>query len=99
MDKQEMLDKLTEIGTCEDDVQRRTLLTEIRDSVSEVFDSNADLTEKNSNLTTEVERIQGENMKLYLRVSEQREPEKPHVEAPKPKRSFEDLFDGKGGIK
>ena len=99
MEKQEFLDRLDEIGTCEDDVTRRTLLTEIRESVSEVFDSNADLTDKNSKLTTENERILGENMKLFLRVGEQREPEKPHVTEPKEKRSFENLFDEKGGIK
>ena len=99
MEKEEILSKLDEIGTCEDDVTRRTLLTEIRDNVSEVFDSNVDLTEKNSKLTTENERILGENMKLFLRVGEVREPEKPHKEEPKEKRSYENLFDEKGGIK
>ena len=99
MDKEEILSRIEEIGTCDDDVTRRTLLTEIRESVSEVFDSNVDLTEKNSKLTTENERILGENMKLFLRVGEIREPDKPHVEQPKEKRSFENLFDEKGGIK
>ena len=100
MEKQEILDRLEEIGTCEDEVQRRTLLTEIRDSVSEVFESNTSLEEQNSKLTTENERILGENMKLFLRVSEHREPDKPHTkDEPKEKRSFKNLFDEKGGIK
>lgn len=99
MEKEELLQRLDEIGTCEDDVQRRTLLTEVRDSVSEVFDSNASLVEQNSTLTTDNERIKGENMKLYLRVTEKSEPDKPpHVEEPKEKRSFNNLFNEKGGL-
>lgn len=100
MVRDEFLQKIEEIGTCEDDVQRRTLLTEMRDSISEVFDSNDKLTEENSKLTTDNERILGENMKLFLRVSEKTEPDKPpHVDEPKEKRSFNNLFNEKGGLK
>ena len=104
MDKETFLSKILEVGTLEDDVQRRTLLTEISDSVSEVYDNvdslNTTIESLNTNLTkvnTDLENAQKENMKLFLRVGEQKsgadinksntgfdkEPEK---------RKFEDLF-------
>ena len=104
MDKETFLSKIIEIGTIEDDVQRRTLLTEISDAVSEVYDNvdslnvtidslNGNLTKANENL----EKAQAENMKLFLRVGEQKtgetlQKEETGLTKDPEKRKFEDLF-------
>lgn len=98
MDKQELIEQITKIGTCEDDVERRTMLTELQDSVSTVFDSNEQLTTENTELRDNVNRLYDENMKLFLRVGEDKKPDD-EPEPPKEKRKFEDLFNEKGGLK
>ena len=92
MDFTELINKITEVGTTEDDVTRRSLLTEIETEVTELHNSNTTLTEQNSTLTDDIQRVREENMKLFLKVSEEREPEENKKEPPKEKRKFEDLF-------
>lgn len=100
MDKQAFLNKIAEIGTCEDDVARRTLLTELSDEATPIFDDLNSLTEQNNNLTTDNETLRQANMKLFLKVGEQKTPDIEQVQgAPKEKRKFEDLFNEKGEIK
>ena len=41
MDKQAFLDKLKSIGTSEDEVERRTMLSELTDEVNRVYDENS----------------------------------------------------------
>lgn len=111
MDKDTFLSKITEIGTCEDDVQRRTMLAEIMDSVSQVFDDNATHQETintlNNTITENNERINKlneANMSLYLRVTEQKSQSQVQqnstgIREPgedKEKLTFEALFE-KGG--
>ena len=98
MDKAEFLEKIKNIGTCEDDVTRRTMLTELQDDVSNVFDTNENLTKENNDLKGDNNRLYDENMKLFLRVSDDKEPDD-EPKPPKEKRKFEDLFNDKGGIK
>ena len=50
MDKDSFLEKIKQIGTLEDEVERRTALTELTDEVSGIFDTNNDLMEKNKKL-------------------------------------------------
>ena len=92
MEFNELLEKITEAGTTEDDVTRRSLLTEIETEVTELHNNNTTLTEQNSTLTQDNERVREENMRLFLKVSEEREPEEKKKEEPKEKRKFEDLF-------
>lgn len=107
MDKNEFLEAIEQIGTCEDDVQRRTLLDNLRNNASTDYDNLADLTEKNTKLTSENEEIRSANMKLFLQLGAEKKSieENPPNEIPggKPeetkKREFEDLFDEKGGLK
>ena len=49
MDKNQFLEMVKQIGTIEDEVERRTKLTELSDSVSGIFDSNVELSEKVKN--------------------------------------------------
>lgn len=102
MDKAEFLNKIKEIGTCEDEATRRTLLTEMGDDVSSVFDRVDSLTVENQSYIDANERLREANMKLFLQVGEDRQPAdpNPNEEPPEqPKRKFEDLFNEKGDIK
>ncbi|MBO7241788.1 MAG: hypothetical protein J6U90_04985 [Methanobrevibacter sp.] len=101
MEKQEFLDKITAIGTCEDDVERRTLLSELQESVSADYDSMADLTAKNTDLTAEIKKVKEHNMDLFLQVTSNNKELPPDAEKDEPeeKLSFDDLFDEKGGLK
>lgn len=101
MDKATFLSKIQEIGTCEDEATRRTLLTEISDDVSVVYDNNESLKASNDQYIAANERLREANMKLFLQVGEDRESEDgpPEKEEEKPKRKFEDLFNEKGDLK
>lgn len=99
MDKKEFLEMMQNIGTCEDDVQRRSMLADLQEDIENVIDTNEKLTTDTANQRAEIERLQGENMKLYLKVtSDDKEPDDVPP-APKEKRKFEDLFNDNGGIK
>lgn len=101
MDKNEFLQAIREIGTCEDDVQRRDMLNDLQNNVSSIFDENTSLTERNTSLTTDNETLRSANMKLFLQVGSD-EPNTPNgseVDKAKEKRKFEDLFNEKGEIK
>lgn len=112
MDRDTFLSKITEIGTCEDDVQRRTLLTEISDEVSKMYD-NAD--ESSNNIESlkkdieknkeDMEELRKANMELFKRLGAPKTPEEQQKastgisEPEEHKRKFEDLFNEKGMIK
>lgn len=112
MDKETFLSKIAEIGSCDDDVQRRTLLEEMSEGVSQIYDSSDEQTKTIEDLKTSIEnekqmtdRLREENNKLFLRVSSQRTDEERKkastgIEEPEEhKRKFEDLFNEKGMIK
>lgn len=104
MDKDTFLSKITEIGTETDDVKRRSLLTEISDSVSSMYDNestlnttidslNASLTKANESL----QKAQETNMQLFLRVNAQKSEQGVSddltgVEKEPERLSYEDLF-------
>ena len=105
MEKQEFLERVTAIGTCEDDAERRELLTQLSEEASKDYDTIATLTDENSNLRTKNETLRDANMQLFLRVGENKNPDEQkgditgvHVEENK-KRSFDELFNEKGEIK
>lgn len=101
MERQEVLDLIKEIGTIEDDVERRGKLAELTDEVSKGYESIETLTAENETLIKDNERIRQQNMDLYLRVGEPKKEEGKGSEGfeDREKRKFEDLFDEKGGIK
>lgn len=103
MDKKTFQDKITEIGTCEDDVKRRELLAELSEQGAADYDRMAELTSQNEAHTRDNEALREANMKLFLRIgSKSREDgvkdEYDH-DTPKEKLKFEDLFNDKGGLK
>jgi hypothetical protein len=103
MDKVTFLSKISEIGTCEDEVERRSLLTTLSDEVSQVFDdyntrqetidSLNETIEKNK---TDMDKLRETNMSLFLRVTENKPQDNSGstgIQDPEPnKRKFEDLF-------
>lgn len=106
MDKQSFLDKLKAIGTSEDEVERRTMISELSDEVVKVYDEKDSLTESNKNYLEDNEKLRSANMKLFLRVGEEKTPEEINKnktglkDEPTPEpRKFENLFDDKGGLK
>lgn len=104
MDKEEFLNKIKEIGTCEDDAERRTMLAELNDKVGAVFDENISLTETNKSVIDDNEKLRSANQKLFLMVGADK-PENERVEdqtglkqeTTEP-RKFENLFN-KGELK
>lgn len=106
MDKQSFLDKLKSVGTSEDEVERRTILSELTDEVSRVYDENISLNESNKNYIDDNEKLRSANMQLFLRIGDNKTPEEVTKdltgvkEEPTPEpRKFESLFDDKGGLK
>lgn len=98
MDKQQYLDTLTEIGTCEDATRRRELLANLHTESSTLFDNNAALTTANKTLTDDNENLRSANMKLFLQVGSNKTDEQRKkdttgvVETPDKKLTYEDLF-------
>ena len=104
MNKEDFLAKITEIGTETDDLKRRSLLTEISDSVISLYDTNETLNQDIGLLNTNLEKVNGElkdaqeyNMQLFKRVNAQNSSEGFNqsdlgIEKEPEKRKFEDLF-------
>lgn len=113
MDKDEFLKFIKQIGTTDDEIQRRDLLTQLSDKVVNVFDTNADLQQTNDKLTQDnkqfaddMETLRKANMQLFLRVGAEKTEEEikaskvgVEVEEEKKPREFKDLFNEEGGLK
>lgn len=112
MDKENFIKKIQEIGGCEDEVQRRTLLAEVNTEVSKVYDERDSLNASKQGFEDQIkkanedlETLRKANMDLFLKVGAQ----KSEAEIKKDttgiddkkdeKLKFEDLFNDKGGIK
>lgn len=99
MDKEKFLETIKELGTCEDDVERRSMLANISDEVSKVYDTNKELTDTNTKYIEDMEKLRQANMELFLRVGDnktpaQREHDQTGIVDNKPpvvEKSFEDF--------
>ena len=103
MTREEFMNQITAIGTCEDDVQRRSLLADLQTEASSLYDTNENLTNTNQTLTQDNEDLRSANMKLFLQIGNPEgndgQNQNKGGQNPPEKRSFENLFDEKGGIK
>ena len=100
MKKEEVLQKIQEIGTCADDNTRRGLLADFQSELEKDYDSHEEATTKNTAYEQQVKKLQEDNMKLFLKIGDPSEPNKQVLkEDPKPKPKFEDLFNEKGELK
>lgn len=103
MERDEVIKLLKDIGTCEDDVQRREYLTSLTDTVESLYESTEKLTAHEKELAEDNEKLRAANMKLFLKVGSKTEEEadrdRTGKEEEKKPRRFEDLFNEKGGLK
>ena len=101
--REEFQQAIQNIGTCENEAERRGLLATLQDEITGVLDSNSELETNNQNLTNENTMLLDENRKLFMRVGVPEDKQDPKskngIDTPPEKRKFEDLFDEKGGIK
>lgn len=83
MDKDTFLSKITEIGTCENQDDRLSLLTELSDGISKMYDDNATnetnykntIDTLNNSLSETKEKLiksQEKNMEYFLRINSQK---------------------------
>ena len=80
MDKETFLNSISEIGKCEDDAERRSLLISLSDNATKIFESqdslNTKINELNDSLTKvneQLSKTQEYNMELYKRIDTQKE--------------------------
>lgn len=99
MNKNEFLEQITAIGTCEDDSQRRTMLASLQSGVEAVFDENTSLNEGITERDTQIADLQKNNMDLFLQVSAKSKPEDKPSEDSGQKLTYENLFNDKGELK
>lgn len=99
MDKVELNNRIQAIGQCEDDSQRLELLAQLQENIETDYERLTDLETQNSQLSSDNEDLRTANMKLFLRIGEQKAPAKEPFEDDKPKREFKNLFNEKGSIK
>lgn len=97
MDKVEFQNRITAIGACENEAERRELLTQLQEAASTDYDRMAQLETDRTQLTADNEALRSANMKLFLRIGDHKPEDKDPEE--KEKREFKNLFNEKGGIK
>lgn len=97
--RDELMSRLTDLGTLEDDAERRAIITELTTDLNSVYDANETLTASNKKYEADNKKLQEYNMQLFLKVGNQTKKEEKIVEPEKPKRKYEDLLNDKGEIK
>lgn len=96
----EMLQKMTDIGTAEDDASRRAIITEVSDEIKTVFGTVDTLTESKNKLDADNKKLQEYNMQLFLKVGGQKKQEvTPEGDEPDKNLTYENLFNEKGELK
>ncbi len=98
--KDELLQRLTEIGTCEDDAQRRNLILAFQTDVGSICDDNDRLTTTNATLDTDNKQLREYNMKLFLSVGQPaKQTQQTKTETDTDTLRYENLFNEKGDLK
>ena len=102
MNKTDFISRIQAIGTCEDDSQRRTLLSDLQTDCEADYDRLSNLEATNQQLESDKEELRQANMKLFLKTTKAEEPtDKNSVnkgDNDEPLK-YENLFDEKGDLK
>ena len=98
MTKDEVRQALQNIGTCEDDATRRTLLADLQTSLEADYTAHEDTVNQNTTFQQQINQLQENNMKLFLKIGDPTKPEQKD-DKPAEKLKFSDLFNDKGGLK
>ncbi len=104
MDKEQLINKIKEIDSIEDEAARREKLTELTDDVSSIYDNYSNLVEEDKKLKEDNEKLIEYNRKLFMKVGMDKDPGQVEKDTTgedpvKEPRKFEDLFDDKGNLK
>lgn len=100
MDAQSILNRITEIGTCEDEATRRTLLANLTEDINSVSQEVETLTTERDNLMAANENLRESNMQLFLKVGNNNpQNTDPTPGAETPELKYENLFNEKGELK
>lgn len=102
MERQDFLNRVTEIGKCDDEAQRRELLTQLSEEASKDYEKLETLTKTNETLLNDNEALRSANMKLFLRVGNAKEGNEDgdnHNENNDKTLTYENLFNEKGELK
>lgn len=101
MNKTDFISRIQEIGTCDDDSQRRTLLSDLQTECESDYDRLDNLVTENTQLKTDKEDLQKANMKLFLKTTETKPHEEPIVNKGDNEEplKYENLFNEKGDLK
>ena len=95
--RDEVTQMLTDIGTIEDPVERRAMLTQLTDEVNSIYDSNETLSTANQKFEADNKKLQEYNMQLFLRVGQPKPKEEPQPQNKELK--YENLFNEQGELK
>lgn len=101
MTKDELITQIQAIGSCENEADRREMLTQLQENCTTDYDRFATLEKTNNQLSSDNENLRSANMKLFLRIGSNKPEDKPNDgDDPAPKNlKYEDLFDEKGELK
>lgn len=101
MDRVTFTERITEIGTCEDEATRRDLLATLQEEVCSDYDTHAELVASHEKLTKDNESLKEANMRLFLKIGDTtKEKTDPELDPEKTEKlDFKNLFDEKGNIK
>lgn len=101
MNKTDFISRIQAIGTCEDDSQRRTLLSDLQTECESDYDRLENLVTTNTQLEADKEELRKANMKLFLKTTETQPTENnsgSEGDNDEPLK-YENLFDEKGDLK
>lgn len=100
MKKDEFIQQIQAIGTCENEADRRTMLSELQEHVTADYDQLETLTNSNKQLTDDNENLRKSNLQLFLKIGSKNKPEETGLETePEKDLKYENLFDENGGLK
>lgn len=104
MKKEEHKSKLEEVlNNLQDQGKVTEILAEITNDYEDITTKLDTFASTNEKLTQDAESLRAANMKLFLQIGSTPKPEdikpEPEPDAPKEKKTFENLFDEKGGLK
>jgi hypothetical protein len=99
MNKTEFTERLHAIGTCEDETQRRDLIARLITDGGNDYDDHAAAVTARDQAMADNEALRAANMRLFMQVGEPKKPDVDPNPQPPEKRSYNNLFDEKGGIK
>lgn len=102
MKKEDLIKRIQEIGTCEDDSQRRTLLGTLQTECEKDYDQLTTLKDQNKELTEKNEQLRSANMQLFTMVGKPKDEGSSSGGSEEPETKelkYEDLFNEEGGLK